>query len=40
MNEQVFTDLGVSAPTVGQLFDLLADLRRAAGDFEMRPGGN
>ena len=40
MNEQVFTDLGVSPPTVGQLFDLLADLRRAAGDFEMRPGGN
>jgi DNA-binding MarR family transcriptional regulator len=40
MNEQVFTDLGVSAPTVGQLFDLLADVRRAAGDFEVPPAGN
>ena len=34
MNEQVFTDLGVPATTVRRLFDLLADLRRAAGDFE------
>ncbi len=34
MNEQVFTDVGVSPPTVRRLFELLADLRRAAGDFE------
>src|ERR1700722_666800 len=34
MNEQVFTDLGVSPPTVERLFDLLADVRRAAGDFQ------
>jgi DNA-binding MarR family transcriptional regulator len=33
MNEQVFMDLGVPAPTVRRLFDLLADLRRDAGDF-------
>lgn len=38
LNEQVFSDLGVSLPTVRQLFDLLADLRGAAGDFE-RPHG-
>ena len=34
MNEQVFTDLGVPPTTVRRLFDLLAELRRAAGDFE------
>jgi DNA-binding MarR family transcriptional regulator len=34
MNEQVFTDLGVSPPTVERLFDLLAEVRRAAGDFQ------
>jgi DNA-binding MarR family transcriptional regulator len=34
MNEQVFMDLGVSSPAAGRLFDLLAELRRAAGDFE------
>jgi DNA-binding MarR family transcriptional regulator len=34
MNEQVFTDLGVSPAIVERLFDQLADLRRAAGDFE------
>jgi DNA-binding MarR family transcriptional regulator len=34
MNEQVFTDLGVPPSTVRRLFDLLAELRRAAGDFE------
>ena len=34
MNEQVFTDLGLPDPTVRTLFDLLADLRRAAGDFQ------
>jgi hypothetical protein len=34
MNEQVFMDLGVPPPAVRRLFDLLADLRRAAGDFE------
>jgi len=33
MNEQVFEDLGVSPTTVRRLFDQLADLRRAAGDF-------
>jgi DNA-binding MarR family transcriptional regulator len=33
MNEQVFADLGASTTTVGQLFDLLAELRQAAGDF-------
>jgi DNA-binding MarR family transcriptional regulator len=33
MNQRVFTELGVPAPTVGRVFDLLADLRRAAGDF-------
>jgi DNA-binding MarR family transcriptional regulator len=34
MNEQVFADIGVSAPAVASLFTLLADLRRAAGDFQ------
>ena len=34
MNDQVFTDLGVPPKTVRSLFDLLADLRRAAGDFQ------
>jgi DNA-binding MarR family transcriptional regulator len=34
LNEEVFSDLGVSPPTVQRLFDLLADLRRAAGDFQ------
>jgi hypothetical protein len=34
MNEQVFTDIGVAPSTVARLFDLLADLRRAAGDFQ------
>jgi DNA-binding MarR family transcriptional regulator len=33
MNEAVFADLGVDAATAGRLFELLADLRRAAGDF-------
>ena len=33
MNEQVFEDLGVSPTTVRRLFDQLAELRRAAGDF-------
>jgi len=33
MNEQVFTDVGLPAPAVRRLFDLLADLRRDAGDF-------
>jgi DNA-binding MarR family transcriptional regulator len=33
MNERVFTDIGVAPETVTHLFDLLADLRRAAGDF-------
>jgi len=33
MNEHVFTHLGVPASKVRRLFELLADLRRAAGDF-------
>ncbi len=33
MNEQVFADIGLSAPSVSSLFALLADLRRSAGDF-------
>jgi len=33
MNESVFADLGVSDPALRRLFALLADLRRAAGDF-------
>jgi len=33
MNESVFADLGVSDSILRRLFDLLADLRRAAGDF-------
>ncbi len=34
MNERVFTDIGTAPQTVSHLFDLLADLRRAAGDFQ------
>ena len=34
MNDEVFTDIGVEPSTVPALFDLLAELRRAAGDFE------
>ena len=34
MNEQVFDDLGVMSSTVGHLFDQLAELRKAAGDFD------
>jgi DNA-binding MarR family transcriptional regulator len=34
MNEEVFTDIGVGPSTVDRLFDLLAELRGAAGDFE------
>lgn len=34
MNTEVFTDIGVPPSTVARLFDLLADLRRAAGDFQ------
>jgi DNA-binding MarR family transcriptional regulator len=33
MNEHVFGDLGVMPSTMGQLFDQLAELRKAAGDF-------
>ena len=33
MNESLFADVGVDAPDARSLFDLLADLRRAAGDF-------
>jgi DNA-binding MarR family transcriptional regulator len=34
LNEQVFTDIGLAPSTVERLFDLLAALRGAAGDFE------
>jgi DNA-binding MarR family transcriptional regulator len=34
MNKEVFTDIGLAPSMVARLFDLLADLRRAAGDFE------
>jgi DNA-binding MarR family transcriptional regulator len=34
MNEQVFMDIGLEPSVVPGLFDMLADLRRAAGDFE------
>ncbi len=34
MNDQVFGDLGVTPTTVRRLFDQLAELRQAAGDFE------
>src|SRR5277367_4234080 len=34
MNDEVFTDIGLASSTVDQLFDLLAELRGAAGDFE------
>jgi DNA-binding MarR family transcriptional regulator len=34
LNEQVFTDIGLAPSTVERLFDLLAELRGAAGDFE------
>ncbi len=43
VNAGVFSDLGVDADGLGQLFDLLRDLRREAGDFTQaqtstRPG--
>ncbi len=38
MNEQVFTDVGVGPTTVSQLFAELAEIRRAAGDFEESVG--
>jgi DNA-binding MarR family transcriptional regulator len=38
MNEQVFTDIGMAPPMVPGLFEQLAELRRAAGDFQ-EPGG-
>src|SRR5277367_2762691 len=34
MNEQVFTDIGIAHTSVSRLFDLLAELRSAAGDFQ------
>ncbi len=34
MNGSLFADLGVDTATARLLFDLLADLRRAAGDFD------
>lgn len=33
INEQVFSDIGASEPTLRRLFALLAELRQAAGDF-------
>lgn len=40
MNGDVFADLGVDADGVAKLFELLRDVRRAAGDFaEVRDGG-
>jgi DNA-binding MarR family transcriptional regulator len=33
MNKEVFADIGAPSETVSRLFELLADLRRAAGDF-------
>src|SRR6202044_2254689 len=38
MNEQVFSAIGLASPTVPQLFELLAELRGAAGDCEESPG--
>jgi DNA-binding MarR family transcriptional regulator len=38
MNEQVFSDIGVAPTTVSGLFAQLAELRRAAGDFEEGDG--
>jgi DNA-binding MarR family transcriptional regulator len=38
MNEQVFTDIGATPATVSRLFAQLAELRRAAGDFEESVG--
>jgi DNA-binding MarR family transcriptional regulator len=34
MNDQVFRDIGMEPSTVDHLFELLAGLRNAAGDFE------
>ena len=34
MNDALFSDLGIDASNARLLFDLLADLRRAAGDFD------
>jgi DNA-binding MarR family transcriptional regulator len=34
MNDEVFADIGLAPPAVDRLFDLLAELRGAAGDFE------
>jgi DNA-binding MarR family transcriptional regulator len=34
MNDFLFADLGIDTSTARLLFDLLADLRRAAGDFD------
>ena len=34
MNERVFSDIGLASPAVSRLFELLAELRGAAGDFE------
>jgi DNA-binding MarR family transcriptional regulator len=34
MNERVFSDIGAGPEAVSRLFDLLAEVRRAAGDFQ------
>ncbi len=34
MNDSLFADLGIDTSNARLLFDLLADLRRAAGDFD------
>ena len=39
MNQEFFTELGLAATRWRRLFDLLADLRRAAGDFPYRRFG-
>ena len=33
LNDEVFADLGVPAAQVAELFDLLAGIRRAEGDY-------
>ncbi len=40
MNAEVFGDLGLGAEGLGQLFGLLRDIRRAAGDFAEEPTGS
>jgi DNA-binding MarR family transcriptional regulator len=37
LNREVFADVGPSPESLGELFTTMADLRRAAGDFEPAP---